>query len=1535
MREQNAKDKKCYNSKYYSKEDKPADEDQAPATVDNKEYKKDKLAQGDYQEFQRKYGPDAENAWLIAGRAENDQPAASHNQQPPSVSQTEPQPDSSISPPAASSSAAAAAAKKPIAAPTIIDGVINLTLLHDQKHLPASSDHEHDCMSEFSGDSRYQHLRSPEMSAACSTILDEYGSQCPADSSEGSSDDSDEDDSAQDDYAEDAAIQSQEDHQGARSQSSSAQPNRPDESPVRSDGGAENDLFALLGSESEDEHVQKKRIDFETITYHHYHNPAVVLRVNRCEKEMWGIVEDCTSAVEFLQDHVCSNSKCFLPAHWEVRVVDASAAQGPGPDGNPRNYEPVMVDVVDEAYREAAECIRDRFLGDFQQAKFYEYNRWLLQNTSERPSLPPKLPSAWVRKPLGLRMNNLPTNLTNSIIGPMYRFPADPDCWEELKPIECQGGNHWECYVAAQAQAVEFYKSHIQDFDFRRRCQIRESDVLQPNYDERAIAADKARHPHHNAPNRSPLVNVLYYKESKFIKYDRTSKRNGHVRLINKYLDIFDAEMREGWDSKEVDDWFRNEEFMANRHCCLQWVSCGEVRKNVDGFRVIIQGIDGILRQVKFPFKDYGNVGDRARQAAEIVARKCSPILQEQHPMFIPGYLREDQGLPQPYEEQILPDYLSSRDLSCRFKKYSAIRVKANPGNGELSSAAGKPGRIASTTATTVTVVIKKGYPLAPVQETVLMERKENSDAAFFDQSFELVQTGFWHEMNAGRFITDRMKFLWRGIKNKRDRLHCELRVLMEQFHFSAWLQNVETNNPMQIAKYFQQVKKLVTVPLQAHTHFNCPPVCDCPIEYRRPHPTALVMHEHFARQATWQTWYRRFEDYWERKVHKQFADMPDREMAILMDTTGRNFARKALKRRFQEYLEKICSDLNLPAPSFYCDWLRLEQEDVPQPEMLTGGEMMRHQKKGLSWLVSLRKANLNGLLADEMGLGKTIQTTAFLAHIIEATARRCMFLIIVPLSTLPNWQMELGKWVPAFKDLVHVHHGNAAKRRNTPRIVEARLKDEKSVIILTTYEMVIKDQKQRPLRKLVKSAGPFDCLVVDEGHRLKNHQTRLNDEISFLCATQKLLLTGTPLQNSIPELFSLMNTLLPTAFDSCEVFVKLFAAARACSITQQQDPEAVSYIHHVLRPFILRRTKAILQNKLPKKQQYVIPVRASPFQEAMYERITATRKKVVLTKDGSVKVEGVNNTLSELRKVCNHPDMVSGTYGAVEDLFGKSAKFDLCYSMIYKLRCTGHKILVFSTMTTFLELASAALSAYGLPYFLLAGNVDMHRRRLMIEQFNTDDAVGIFLISTRAGGVGLNLQAADTVIFYDCDWNPQVDLQAEDRCHRLGQDKEVKVFSFLTIDTVEEKLFATRKCKLGLDRAIIQAATFDHATGSQDRDRILKKALEDDGDLSMDVEPVTMGEVNAMLSRCQVETEKFEDLDRAAQKPQRPLLQAVEFPQWLTDWIDGKFDDPKVEEEVPEVRVGKFDGSYKPFWELQSSSDEDDLSSESSDSSF
>ncbi|KAJ6806009.1 ATP-dependent helicase BRM isoform X1 [Iris pallida] len=486
-------------------------------------------------------------------------------------------------------------------------------------------------------------------------------------------------------------------------------------------------------------------------------------------------------------------------------------------------------------------------------------------------------------------------------------------------------------------------------------------------------------------------------------------------------------------------------------------------------------------------------------------------------------------------------------------------------------------------------------------------------------------------------------------------------------------------------------------------------------------------------------------------------------------------------------------SEMNAPKESssvnkYYNLAHAVNERVLKQPSMLRAGTLRDYQLVGLQWMLSLYNNKLNGILADEMGLGKTVQVMALIAYLMEFKGNYGPHLIIVPNAVLVNWKSELLSWLPSVKCIFYVGAKDQRSKLFSHEVVSVKFN-----VLVTTYEFVMYDRS-----KLSKINWKY--IIIDEAQRMKDRESVLARDLDRYRCQRRLLLTGTPLQNDLKELWSLLNLLLPEVFDNRKAFHDWFAkpfqkdgpshSPEDDWLETEKKVIIIHRLHQILEPFMLRRRVEDVEGSLPRKVSIVLRCRMSAIQGTIYDWIKSTGTIRVDPDDEMRRVEknpvyqvkmfkNLNNKCMELRKVCNHPLLNYPYFNDYsKDFIVRSCgKLWVLDRILIKLHRTGHRVLLFSTMTKLLDLLEEYLQWRRLVYRRIDGTTSLEDRESAIVDFNSlDSDCFIFLLSIRAAGRGLNLQTADTVVIYDPDPNPQNEEQAVARAHRIGQKREVKV---------------------------------------------------------------------------------------------------------------------------------------------------------------
>lgn len=511
------------------------------------------------------------------------------------------------------------------------------------------------------------------------------------------------------------------------------------------------------------------------------------------------------------------------------------------------------------------------------------------------------------------------------------------------------------------------------------------------------------------------------------------------------------------------------------------------------------------------------------------------------------------------------------------------------------------------------------------------------------------------------------------------------------------------------------------------------------------------------------------------------------------------------------------------------------------QPPNLAPGIILKdYQLIGISWLNLLYSKDTSCILADEMGLGKTCQVIGFLAHLQNKGRRRGPHLIVAPSSVLENWSREFAHFCPSLR--IETYYGSQAERRDLR--IDLKSRDDYDVL-LTTYDMATGSHDDH---SFLRKRG-FDVCVFDEGHMLKNRRSQKYAKLLKISANWRLLLTGTPLQNNLQELVSLLNFILPDYFTDAEEALAAIFKVKASASTSQLSQQRVERAKRMMRPFVLRRRKDRVLQGLTAKTERIEYCDMTPRQQQLYTD-ALQRTRAALTDDAARRGRDSSNVLMDLRKAANHPllfrqlfdekriaalarDYVREPEHADENIthlredfaintdaelsllarswprtqkhqlpaeeWMNSGKIQALQRLIAKAREHGDRMLIFSQFTSVLDILCVCLEHMDVPYVGFTGQTNVGDRQHIVDRFTQDTSIPVFLLSTRAGGLGINLVAANWVVLFDQDFNPQNDKQATDRCYRIGQTKPVTVVKLVSRGTIDEDILALAQRKLEL----------------------------------------------------------------------------------------------------------------------------------------
>ncbi|GMM50652.1 hypothetical protein DASB73_016100 [Starmerella bacillaris] len=524
-------------------------------------------------------------------------------------------------------------------------------------------------------------------------------------------------------------------------------------------------------------------------------------------------------------------------------------------------------------------------------------------------------------------------------------------------------------------------------------------------------------------------------------------------------------------------------------------------------------------------------------------------------------------------------------------------------------------------------------------------------------------------------------------------------------------------------------------------------------------------------------------------------------------------------------------------------------------------GTLRPYQVDGLNWLISLYTNRINGIFADEMGLGKTFQCISFLGYLRHIVGISGPHLVIVPKSTVQNWAREFAQWTPEVK--VCVLAGDKQERAD---IIKDQILQCKFDVLITSFELVIREKST--LQKIA-----WQYTIVDEAHRIKNEESILSKIMRILFSKHRLLITGTPLQNNLHELWALLNFLLPDVFSDSDVFDEWFSHGGGAqeiedgqeehssdaqdAQSDQEESEAtetkgtqdetqpedendessgnaqvIQQLRTLLSPFLLRRVKSDVEHSLLPKREINLYVGMTEMQVKWYQNLL--RKNVDSVNNKAESKNRLMNVAMQLRKCCNHPYLFDGAepgppFTTDEHIVQNSGKMIFLDKLLQRVKAQGSRVLIFSQMSRMLDILEDYCSLRDYEYCRIDGSTSHEDRTNAIDSYNRPGSNKfIFLLTTRAGGLGINLTTADQVIIYDSDWNPQADLQAMDRAHRIGQKKQVWVYRFIVENAIEEKILDRAAHKLRLDQLVIQQPSNTSSSAEKAKQSASKNELAD-----------------------------------------------------------------------------------------------------------
>ncbi len=459
-------------------------------------------------------------------------------------------------------------------------------------------------------------------------------------------------------------------------------------------------------------------------------------------------------------------------------------------------------------------------------------------------------------------------------------------------------------------------------------------------------------------------------------------------------------------------------------------------------------------------------------------------------------------------------------------------------------------------------------------------------------------------------------------------------------------------------------------------------------------------------------------------------------------------------------------------------------EDNIKLPNGLKS-DLRTYQILGYKWLKVLDSYNFGGILADDMGLGKTIQLLAIILSYVEETKSPKPSIVVCPSSLSLNWENEIQKFTPFIKTLVI--HGNADERVKQIESIK------KYNLVITSYDLL-----KRDIEVYKRVNYDFKYIVADEAQYIKNNNTQNAKAIKEINAETRFALTGTPIENSLSELWSIFDFIMPGYLYSYRRFKEIYETP----IIKENSEYSMNKLKMLIEPFILRRTKQEVLTELPDKTISVLNNEMQGEQQSIYLSYLANAKKEVkqeIQENGFEKSQiKILALLMRLRQICCHPSLFLSNYK------GESSKLNQCMEVLKDAIESGHKILLFSGYSSMLEIIEGELKRKNIRYFKLTGQTKVGDRIKLVEEFNRNDEIKVFLISLKAGGTGLNLIGADMVIHYDPWWNLSAENQATDRTYRIGQKKNVQVYKLITKDSIEERIYELQERKANLAKTML-----------------------------------------------------------------------------------------------------------------------------------